>query len=37
MKKKDYLLLWALSIGLWLAIMPLRGYYVLRNSWMDAL
>ena len=37
MKKKDYMLLWALSIGLWLAIMPLRGYCVLPNSWMDAL
>ena len=37
MKKKDYLLLWALSIGIWLAIMPLRGYCVLPNSWMDAL
>jgi len=37
MKKKDYMLLWALSLGLWLAIMPLRGYCVLPNSWMDAL
>ena len=26
MKKIDYLILWVLAIGLWLLIMPLRGY-----------
>lgn len=37
MKKKDYMLLWALSLGLWLLIMPLRGYSFLPNSWLTAL
>ena len=29
MKKKDFLILWVLAIGLWLLIMPLRGYHFL--------
>ena len=37
MEKKDYLLLWALSIGLWLLIVPLRGYSFLPNEWIGCL
>ena len=37
MKKKNYMSLWALSIGLWLIIVPLRGYSFLPNEWIGCL